>query len=213
MPQLDLLTRFEAYLVEQKLQAGDRLPGEVELARHFGVSRGTIREIVTHLRLQGVVERRPHCGTVLARPDIGAIGRELAFQLRYLGCGREELKAARRMLELSLLPETVRCVTAAQVDALRARVDEMAALENDPAAADLADLAFHRTLLAIPGNRLLTVFAEIIGLLFDAEHRQVFRNAEAVRKSVTDHRALLAALTAHDAVAMTALMEKHLAPL
>ena len=92
---MTLLEQFEAYLVEAGFRPGDRLPGELELAQRFGVSRGTIREIIVHLTLQGVLARAPRRGTVLAEPEVGAVGRDLAFQLRWLGCGREELKAAR----------------------------------------------------------------------------------------------------------------------
>ncbi len=211
--QLDLLTRFQAYLTEGGFRPGDRLPGELELAERFGVSRGTIREVITHLSLQGVLERRPNRGTILVRPDAETIGRELAFQLRLLECGREELKAARRMLELALLPETVRCVTAARLDELRRLVDEMETLEGDPEAADRLDLAFHRLLLETPGNRLLSVFAEVIGLLFDREHRQKFQSRAAVQKSVADHRKMLAALVARDGETMAKLMNDHLEPL
>ena len=43
---MTLLEQFEAYLVEAGFRPGDRLPGELELAQRFGVSRGTIREII-----------------------------------------------------------------------------------------------------------------------------------------------------------------------
>ena len=48
---MTLLEQFEAYLVEAGFRPGDRLPGELELAQRFGVSRGTIREIIVHLTL------------------------------------------------------------------------------------------------------------------------------------------------------------------
>lgn len=42
----------------EKMQAGDRLPAERELAEEFGVARMTIRSALELLQIEGVVERR-----------------------------------------------------------------------------------------------------------------------------------------------------------
>lgn len=46
------------WVVEQGLQAGDRLPGEVELIERFGMSKGTIREAMRILEAQGLIKTR-----------------------------------------------------------------------------------------------------------------------------------------------------------
>ena len=46
MAGIELLRRFENYLIRGKYRPGDRIPGEQELATHFGVSRGTMREAI-----------------------------------------------------------------------------------------------------------------------------------------------------------------------
>jgi DNA-binding FadR family transcriptional regulator len=58
------------------INAGERLPPEMELARQFGVHRGTVREALRELETNGVLKRergsklmmvtRPHRGTVAA---------------------------------------------------------------------------------------------------------------------------------------------------
>ena len=60
-------------IVDRTLRDGDRLPGEVELARQFGVNRSTVREAMRELESAGLIGRRR--GTkrmVVTRP-----GREL----------------------------------------------------------------------------------------------------------------------------------------
>ena len=210
---MTLLEQFEAYLVVAGFRPGDRLPGELELAQRFGVSRGTIREIIVHLTLQGVLARAPRRGTVLAEPEVGAVGRDLAFQLRWLGCGREELKAARLMLETAMIPELIRCITPAQADRLSALIDEMAQTEGDPEQADRLDLAFHLALLEVTGSRILQVFSQVLTLLFDREHRRPYFSAEAVRKSVDSHRRMLRAVLERDESLLQKLIEEHIRPL
>ncbi|MCC5860779.1 MAG: GntR family transcriptional regulator [Gammaproteobacteria bacterium] len=46
---------------------GDRLPGELELTRRFGVSRHTVREALRLLEQHGMVGRRPGVGTVVRK--------------------------------------------------------------------------------------------------------------------------------------------------
>jgi DNA-binding FadR family transcriptional regulator len=67
-----LLDRITA----RTINAGERLPPEIELARQFGVHRGTVREALRELETNGVLKRergsklmmvtRPHRGTVAA---------------------------------------------------------------------------------------------------------------------------------------------------
>lgn len=50
-----------------ELMPGDQLPTENELQEEFGVSRNTIRQAISGLVYEGLVERRRSIGTVVAR--------------------------------------------------------------------------------------------------------------------------------------------------
>ena len=52
------------------LAAGDQLPPERELCDQFGVSRMTVRQAVTYLAKQGVLDVRPGVGTFIAQPKL-----------------------------------------------------------------------------------------------------------------------------------------------
>ncbi len=213
MVQRNLLKRFEQYLVEEGFQPGDKLPREQELANHFNVARSTIREVIIHLSLQGVLERRPNRGTILTVPDIESIGQGLAFQLHWLGCGREELKATRLMLETTVAAEVVRCMTSAQLDQLIRINEEMGAAEAEPVKADSLDLKFHLALLAITGNRLAQVFSQVITLLFSKEHRMPYRTPEKIHDSVNSHRKMIQAIREKDLPMLHRLIYDHITPL
>ncbi len=210
---MTMLEQFETYLIESGFRPGDRLPGELELAVRFGVSRGTIREIIVHLTLLGVLERAPRRGTVVAVPTADAIGRSLAFQLRWLGCGREELKSARQMIETAMIPELIRCITPAQADRIGSLIDEMERAAEEPEKADRLDLAFHLALFEVTGSRILQVFAQVLTLLFDREYRKPYLTPEAVRHSVAFHRQMLHAVLKRDGERLQALIAEHIRPL
>lgn len=208
-----MLKRFERYLVDEGFQPGDRLPGELELAEQFGVSRGTIREIIIHLTLQGVLERAPRRGTVVVIPSAETIGQGLSFQLRWLGCGREELKAARLMIETAMIPELIRCITPAQSDRIATLIDSMEQAAEEPEKADQLDLEFHLALFEVTGSRILQVFAQVLSLLFEREYRKPYLNASAVLKSVDSHRQMLRAVLEQDETRFRELIEEHIRPL
>lgn len=57
-----------AYIAQQGLKAGDRLPTEAEISQMFSVSRATIRQALTRLVADGRVERIQGLGSFVARP-------------------------------------------------------------------------------------------------------------------------------------------------
>ncbi|EPC01517.1 hypothetical protein L861_16735 [Litchfieldella anticariensis FP35 = DSM 16096] len=53
---------IKGWIVDRQLMPGDRLPGEAELMKTLGVSKGTIRESTRVLEAQGLVKTRPGPG-------------------------------------------------------------------------------------------------------------------------------------------------------
>ncbi len=213
MVQQDLLKRFEQYLIDGGFHPGDRLPVEQELAAYFGVARSTIREIIIHLSLQGVLERKPHRGTILAAPTVESIGADLTFRLHWLGCGKEELKSTRLMLEQTVAAEVIRCITPAQLDRLDRVNAEMKARADAPIEADAFDLQFHLTLLEIAGSRLMQVFAQVITLLFDREYRYPRLSPASIRDSADFHGKMIQSIRDRDLARLRQQIYDHITPL
>lgn len=75
--------------IARGLYAGDgRLPGELELAGRFRVSRPTVARALNDLRVQGLIDRRPGAGTTLRRAGAQASG---LFGLVGAGLGHTEI--------------------------------------------------------------------------------------------------------------------------
>lgn len=55
-------------LRSRRWRAGAALPSEVELCRHYGVSRGTIRQALHELAREGLIERHPGRGSFVRQP-------------------------------------------------------------------------------------------------------------------------------------------------
>src|SRR3954454_10137794 len=61
--------RLRAFIDSEKLEPGDRLLPERELAERLGVSRTSVRQALTAMRVMGLIEVRPGAGAYLKRPS------------------------------------------------------------------------------------------------------------------------------------------------
>lgn len=61
----EVVNQIRGEIKKGNLKAGDKLPSEQELSRVFNVSRSTIREALTILRVEGIVETKKGVGTVI----------------------------------------------------------------------------------------------------------------------------------------------------
>lgn len=207
----DLRTRFRTWLVEDGCKPGDRLPGEVELARRFGVSRSAIREVIMHFTHLGLLERVRNRGTTVCAITPERLEGDLALCFSLAGLGFADLKETRLLLETAIVPLLAMRLTPAAAERLRSLIEAMAA-EPDPVRRDALDRDFHVGLLEVCANRTLALFSHVIYLLFRRHHRDRFLSDDAAAKSIADHRAILAALEAGDAEAARRILVAHITP-
>lgn len=189
------------------LKPGERLPAERELARMLGVSRPTVREAMIALEIAGLVEIRTGSGiTVSEAPP----SRVVAFDA---GPSPHELIAARLLIEPEIAGLAAAAAAPADLSGLRSLI---AALEASPdhRASQTVDRAFHVAIAQASGNSVLVAIVEgLWDRMFSPLFELVSTRAglpENRRMTLTDHRAIVAALAAGDAAAARAAMAAHL---
>ena len=62
--------RAQLELLLRNAEPGERLPSEPALAKRFGVSRTTIREVMSQLEAEGFIQRRQGSGTYVSRQPL-----------------------------------------------------------------------------------------------------------------------------------------------
>ena len=156
LPSLDRSTLRECSLdaLRSAITAGQYRPGdhlgEVELAGHLGVSRGTVREALRHLQQEGLVTAGAR-GMLRVRTHSATEVKEL-FQVR----------AALEGLAVRLLIASGQRERA--VAALRAAVADLDETHRDFMAHVDADMAFHLLLCQLSGNSMLvTAWRQLAG--------------------------------------------------
>lgn len=203
-------------ILRGELRAGDRLPGNRELAAMLGVSMGSIREAISMLSAEGLIEARAGRGTFVAHSGRGAstpTGQATLYERKYV----EELIEAREILEMQIVELAAQRASDEQLAALDRLLTQMEATVRDPAGYAEADVQFHLTLAQAAGNRVL---AEAMANVRAALKREMELSAEVgarrhgdLRFSTESHRRVLEAIRAGDAerarAEMFAIMSRH----
>jgi GntR family transcriptional regulator len=104
----DLTDRIES----GEMKAGERLPGEHDLATRYGVTRMTVRHALSSLVERGLIYRRHGVGTFVADPS------RRRRSLNRLTSFSEDMAAGAREFVTELLAKDVRTADADVVDAL-----------------------------------------------------------------------------------------------
>lgn len=200
------------------LSPGDRLPIEKDLAEQLGVSRGSLREGVRALAVLGVVETRQGDGTYVTALDASKLlGPLTLFADRQMTAEPAQLLHVRRVLEAESAALAARHATDAQIDEIRAVLDQGDILLQ-AAEADIdidviidVDTRFHQGVARAAGNPLL---AALIDSLAGRTYRtRVWRALEqhgAMVATQAEHRAVFDEIRRHDPDRARIRMQQHL---
>ncbi len=176
-----------AVMLRQKILSGE-LPGgaritESRISRDFRVGQPSVREALFILERQGLVERVANLGTFVRELDVRDVN---------------ELYQIRRKLEGLAFELAARQASEEQIAALRALVENMkqAALKKEKRGFFEGDLAFHRRVWELTGNRhLVEVLEQIVVPLFAFSFLRVERGTSELSESAEGHVALVEALS------------------
>jgi DNA-binding GntR family transcriptional regulator len=196
------LAERAADLIRERILAGDFASGdrlvEARIAEQLGISRGPLREALKQLAAEGLVREEPRRGAFVATPTAADV--RDAYDLRAAIEGR----AARLVISNG---------DPAAIEALRRAVDRIgvAADAGDLQRLVRSDYEFHEALCRVSGNRRLhEVFvrnASALRILLRLEEERFYRSFDEVWDQ---HRELLAAIEAGDALRAEAMFTEHL---
>ncbi len=183
------------------LTPGSRLPTEQALSSEFGVSRTVVREAISRLKSEGLVETRQGAGAFVAQSRLG-------IPFRIAPDSVDSFEATVEVLELRLAVESEAAALAAerasrrQLQAIRAALDAVrAAFQRGEDGVD-EDLRFHRAIAQATRN---SKYVELTEFLERYVRHQIQmtggRVARASRMADTqsEHEKIYAAIAARDA--------------
>jgi DNA-binding FadR family transcriptional regulator len=199
--------------ISQDLRPGAMLPSEAHMLRQYGVSRGTLREALRILEVQGLLTMKPgpNGGPTIAELDPADFARVLKFHLRVRASTYRQVLAARLAVE----PLMARLAAEAQdpegLAALKLVIErcERSDLSNEAEWSETSHL-FHATIASMSGNALL----DLLGLSLKEIYRDWAAGSVTPRrmraKVLSVHRAIADAIFARNGARAESLMREHM---
>jgi len=195
-----------------ELRAGDRLPPERDLAKVFGVSRPTLRAGIRSLAAVGVLQSRQGAGTFVVQADESPAldSSPLRLMAALHGLTPAEMFEARQSLEMAIAGLAAERATSDQMASMSEEIAGMYASLDEPEQFLVHDMAFHQTVAAASGNRILTALMNMVAtILFDVRRKTV-RNATDLKESAEMHREIYRAIRDRDRDRARDAMHHHL---
>lgn len=198
--------QITAWVLENGLAAGDKLPPERELAARLGVSRATLSQALVALEVIGVVAVRHGDGTVLTDSPGGA---RIVEAIRAHADRLPEIIETRDALETKIAA----LAAVRRTDEDLARIDDaLAVMQADVDAGGRGvegDQRFHGAVTAAAHSLLLARLMDEIGDLIRESRIESLSQPDRPQSSLTQHRTIAEAIRAGDPEAAAAAMHAH----
>lgn len=214
-PRQQVEDQIKAAILSGSLRGGDRLPGEVELARQFEVSRTTVREALRSLSTQNLIIKTPGAGggSFVQRIDhssLRSVVVDSVHNLLALGSiDFEEVAIVRQHLEVPAVRLAAVNRTAEDLQELREIVDLQKRISVEDPRVPALDEQFHGAVARASGNRVLTSFVSALHLETEPVH-YLDLSPEVGRTTVQQHQRIVRAVADQDPAAGEAAMVEHL---
>ncbi|WP_240793956.1 FadR/GntR family transcriptional regulator [Pseudorhodobacter turbinis] len=206
------------WIVRENLGPKDRLPNERALQDHYGCSRGTMREALKALEVEGllIMHSGPNGGPEVQQTSAEIASRQLRQFLHFQKLDFKHVYELRRSMEVALALNVVDRLTAEHLTALEdnIRLCENANNEQERELARQAEVEFHDILAEASDNPILVFICQFLnGLIRDLVDYRAgsLQEHEAFgARNVAYHKEILAAFKARDRDAVAKAMDEHM---
>lgn len=212
-----LATELREQILLGNYRGGQRLPAERLMAKHYKLSRGTVREALSLLERGGLIERRRGSGNYVTDPtEVGGGGRgedgggddvaEITSPLQLL-----EVRLA---LEAQMVRLAARNMTARDIAGLEEALLHMEGAERDEETFSHWDKIFHLAIAEGTRNPLMITIYSQINHVRTHDRWQSVKGAilkpQRIREYNVHHRNVFDAIRQRDPETAVARMNTHL---
>ena len=210
-----LAEHIEREIVDQSLQAGDRLGTKEDIRLRFRVAVATVNEALRILETKGLVDARPGPGggVFVAVPSAQVKLNHLVLDFRAGSAPFGDCLAVRNALEPLVCREAARYCRARDARALRSIVGRMEAGADDASKFLKLNWELHRRMASLSKNQPLTTLYLTLLDFVESELSGVHGDQEFDAKATLDvHRELVEAVIAGPGDRLERAIEQHTPP-
>lgn len=195
-----------------RLQPGSPLAPEREMLETYGVARGTLREALRFLEMQGVITIKPGPGggPIVSTPESRHLASVIAMRLQLTHTSFRAVLEAREVLEPALARQAAERITDEQVELLRESTVRLQEHIEDVDRFLAENEHFHSLIASAAGNEVFSLVIASLNWIIDATPLGVEyprKSREAVAK---EHVHIYEAIAARNPAAAEAAMSAHI---
>lgn len=202
--------RIEHLILDQRLEPGDALPAERDLAAQFSVSRNVLREALRALSQKGLIRVVHGRGAFVQEPTTEAVEESLATLLQRRHVSLVDLCDARLLLEPEMAALAAERGSAEEREQLRAAMTALEqATEAEPHVE--ADLALHRKIAEMARHSVYEAITEAVRAPVMRSMLLGTSVPRAIGASDDHHRVIVEAIADGDVDGARTAMAEHIA--
>jgi DNA-binding FadR family transcriptional regulator len=210
-----IVEQIKSLLLENQLRPGDKLPTEMELCALFNVSRTSLREALSALRLTGILEIRRGDGIYVRQVSPNVILEPHSFLFLTEKPQLLNMMEVRKVLEVEVAGLAAQRRDESNLKALAELVKKMEQDIEECTASDTLDLSFHLELARATQNPF---FDRVTNAIHEALVRAmnlvralwVFSSPEGTRLLYEEHLAISQAVADQNSEEARRVMHYHL---
>jgi DNA-binding FadR family transcriptional regulator len=191
---------IQRQILDGSIKPGEKLPGEVELAEMFGVTRSTVREGLRQLENDGLVHRPTPRRLEVCHPQMETLTTRASRAMALMGVSFRDLWQVAMATEPLAAGLATGLITEEEKTELRAIHAELVAADDDLEATIELDTRFHSFIAETTKNRVLILAREPVALLLYRGFAQLAPVVAeiAIQRQIEAHSHILEAICAGD---------------
>jgi GntR family transcriptional repressor for pyruvate dehydrogenase complex len=207
-----LAQRIVGEITDRKLKPGAPLPPEREMLQEFGVARGTLREALRFLEIQGVLTIRPGPGggPTVNGVEPRSLASVIALLLQLSDAPFSTILEARQLLEPATAGMAAERVSRADLNALKASLVTMEQEISDLQAFLAENRNFHDIIAHASGNRLFELLLRSLSWITDASALGVDYDDKRRHGILSAHEKIYEAIASRDPAVAEEAMRVHM---
>lgn len=194
----EIVAQVYQMIMDGRLGPGDRLVPEVEMAEQMGVSRASVREALSILESQGIVERKKSGGTYIRRYSLQATIDALSAGPKSDKEMFSDFMEARELLELSVLKLAVARGDQRTYRLVESAIKLMEEVIAKGGSAVEADILFHQAIAACAQNAVLVNLVKTLNSMLQDMREKTLAYPGRLPECLEEHRRLYQAVRSQD---------------
>jgi GntR family transcriptional repressor for pyruvate dehydrogenase complex len=207
-----LAQRIVAEIGDRGLPVGTPLPPERDMLEQYGVARGTLREALRFLEIQGVITIKtgPGGGPMVARPESRHLASTIAMMLQLTHTSFRSVLEARAVLEPALARSAAERITDEALTRLHDSLDAMRTHIDDADFFLAENERFHAIVAEAAGNQVFSLIITSLNWILDGAPLGVEYPIELREAVCKEHARIYQAITRRDPDRAASAMAAHI---